>query len=57
MRGNRLVLGHADSVLREQLARDDEFLNLGRALVDPQRPYVSVQPLDDFAVHDAAGAE
>ncbi len=41
----------------EQLARDDEFLNLGRALVDAQCPHVPIEPLDGLALRNAAGTE
>ena len=41
----------------QEFARDDEFLHLGRAFVDAQRPDLAIEALDDLAALDAAAAE
>ena len=40
----------------EQLARDDQLLHFGRALVDAQRAHLAVEPLHGGAAHHALGA-
>src|SRR5580704_16926682 len=41
----------------DQLARDDEFLDLGCALVDPQGADLAIEALDNFAASDPAATE
>ena len=41
----------------QELARNDQLLNLARPLVDAERTHLTVELLDDVAAHDAEPAE
>src|SRR5689334_16003078 len=43
-------------LLLQQMLRDDEFLNLGGSLVNPERAHVTVKALDGIARNDAHAA-
>src|SRR5437870_1015649 len=57
LRGNAWPSSRLASRALEELLGDHEVLDLGRALVDPERAHRAVQPVDRVRRHDARPAQ